>query len=162
LEGVEDFRQLVERTRQTTLEAYAHQEVPFERLVEELSPERSLGRAPLFQVKLILQNAPREELAMRGVKLAGWPGEHTTAEFDLTVIVEEDGERLWGGVEYAMDLWERESVERMLGHWRQLLESAVEEPGRRLVELEMLSGAERQQLLEEWNDTAAPYPTECL
>src|SRR5262249_35939726 len=79
-----------------------------------------------------------------------------------TVIVEEDGERLWGGVEYAMDLWERESVERMLGHWQRLLESVVEDPERRLRGLGMLGGAERQQLLEEWNDTAAPYPTECL
>ena len=158
LQGEGDFGRALEDTRQITLEAYAHQDLPFERLVEELSPERSLGRTPLFQVKLIMQNAPQGELGMSEVKLESWGVEHRTAKFDLTLIVEERGGRIAGVAEYAADLYEGGTVERMLGHWERLLECAVEDPERRISELEMLSAAEREQLLEGWNDTAVEYP----
>src|SRR5260221_3397861 len=107
-----------------------------------------------------MENAPGEDLEMSGVRLEGWGGEHGSAKCDLTLIVQEDGEEIAGGAEYATDLYERATVERMLGHWQRLLESAVEDPQRRVGELEMLSSAEREQLLHEWNDTALEDPRE--
>ncbi|HEX2252566.1 MAG TPA: condensation domain-containing protein, partial [Thermoanaerobaculia bacterium] len=147
-------------TRDAALDAFAHQEVPFERLVEALEPQRRMDRSPLFQVMFAFQNAPRERLALGGVELAPFRVEGTTAKFDLTLAMVERGGGLGGTLEYRTDLFDEATIERLLGHWRTLLAGIVAEPEARLSSLPLLSGAERRQVLEEWNATSTPYPRE--
>src|SRR5262249_33123001 len=149
----ENSRGLLNRVREVCLGAYAHQDFPFEKLVEELQPERNLGRSPLFQVKLILQNAPGEELELEGLKLSRYTGEVPTARFDLTLSLTDAGGDLVGFVEYSRDLFEDETVERLMSHYRNLLERIVEEGERPVSELSLLSDLERQQILVKWNET---------
>ncbi|HEY0169967.1 MAG TPA: amino acid adenylation domain-containing protein [Pyrinomonadaceae bacterium] len=148
------FRELLRETRETALGAYAHQEVPFERVVEELQPERTLSHAPLFQVMFALQNAPAAPLKLASLRLNLVEIPSETARFDLTLSLAEDGGRLSGQLEYNSDLFDADAVALMLGHYRRLLESAVEDPCARLSELELLTEEERRRLLAEWNDTA--------
>ncbi|MET0622967.1 MAG: amino acid adenylation domain-containing protein [Pyrinomonadaceae bacterium] len=148
------FRELLREAREAALGAYAHQEVPFERVVEELQPERTLSHAPLFQVMFALQNAPAAPLKLASLKLNLVEIPPETARFDLTLSLAEDGGRLSGQLEYNSDLFDADAVALMLGHYRRLLESVVEDPGARLSELELLTEAERRRLLLEWNDAA--------
>ena len=161
LEGRSSFRELMRQERERCLEAYEHQDVPFEKLVEELSPARDLSRTPLFQVSLTLQNTPRRELRLRGMEISPFTGGTETAKFDLSLFLGEEEAGLEGGVEYARDLFEAESVERMMSHFRQLLEEVTRDPERRLEELSLLSGEERRQMLEEWNRTEMAIPELC-
>src|SRR5829696_3478572 len=147
------FRELLGRVRETALGAYAHQDVPFEKLVEELQPERDLSRSPLFQVMFALQNAPQESLRLEGLTLSYLKTESSVAKFDLSLFMADSSEGIKGALEYNTDLFERETVERLLGHFRILLEAIVREPQRAVTELPLLSEAERQQLLVEWNET---------
>jgi non-ribosomal peptide synthetase component F len=113
--------------REVCLGAYAHQDVPFEKLVEALQPERDLGRSPLFQANLIMQNVPREELELEGVRLEGTGyGETRTAKFDLTLAFTDAGSALIGGVEYSRDLFEPETIERLIGHYQNVLSEILE------------------------------------
>ena len=121
------FTELLGRVRQTMLEAYEHQDLPFEKLVEELAPDRSLNRSPLFQVKLVLQNAPEEELQLAGLHLKGISIEQGMAKLDLTMLASESAGVLSGSIEYSRDLFEAATVERMLGHWERLLEEMAED-----------------------------------
>src|SRR5262249_53561082 len=106
LSGNPSFEELLERVKETALGAYAHQETPFERLVEELQPERSLSRSPLFQALFALQNAPMEALELPGLELGGLAGEAQTAKFDLEMAVTESGRELIGSLVYSRDLFE--------------------------------------------------------
>src|SRR5262249_4684066 len=134
-------------------------DVPFEKLVEELSPERDLSRSPLFQVKLALQNAPREELRLGELLLRGMAAPAEMAKFELTLSLSQMGdESLEGRLEYAIDLLAAETIERMGGHWRQLMEGIVAHPEQRIDQLPLLSVSEREQLLVEWNNTRVEYP----
>ncbi|MCP4661110.1 MAG: AMP-binding protein, partial [bacterium] len=155
------FRDLVTRLRDVALGAYAHQDLPFELLVEELEPDRSLSRNPLFQVVFMLQNMPSApaELApgLRAELEDVLIGE---AKFDLTMAVVESEEGFHGGVQYNRDLFDAVTLRRWLGHFRNLLTAAVTEPERRLSELALLSPAEEQQALREWTDTGVDYPAE--
>src|SRR5215208_4504315 len=153
LSGAPGFRELLGRVRETALGAYAHQDVPFEKLVEELQPERDLSRSPLFQVMFALQNAPQESLRLEGLTLSYLKTESGVAKFDLSLFMADSSEGIKGALEYNTDLFERETVERLLGHFRILLEAIVREPQRAVTELPLLSEAERQQLLVEWNET---------
>src|SRR5215212_3099852 len=153
LSGSPGFRELLGRVRETALGAYAHQDVPFEKLVEELQPERDLSRSPLFQVMFALQNAPQESLRLEGLTLSYLKIESGVAKFDLSLFMADSSEGIKGALEYNTDLFERETVERLLGHFRILLEAIVREPQRAITELPLLSEAERQQLLVEWNET---------
>ncbi|MFZ3013875.1 MAG: condensation domain-containing protein, partial [Nitrospira sp.] len=158
VDPTQPFLTLLEHVRTTALNAYAHQDIPFEHVVEVLNPERQLSHTPLFQVMLILQNVPMDTLALPGLTLSSLPAESTTAKFDLTVdLVEEDGE-LSGTVDYSTDLFEAATIERLMNHYIRLLEAIVAEPTTRVNELSMLSPAERQQLLVEWNATATDAP----
>ncbi|MEQ1845417.1 MAG: condensation domain-containing protein, partial [Nitrospira sp.] len=158
IDPTQPFLTLLEHVRTTALNAYAHQDIPFEHVVEVLNPERQLSHTPLFQVMLILQNVPMDTLALPGLTLSSLPAESTTAKFDLTVdLVEEDGE-LSGTVDYSTDLFEAATIERLMNHYIRLLEAIVAEPTTRVNELSMLSPAERQQLLVEWNATATDAP----
>ena len=160
--GESSFRGLLARVREACLGAYAHQDVPFEKLVEELHPERDLGRSPLFQVKLVLQNAPVGELELPGLTLSEVGGAGATARFDLLLMLTETGQGLTGWWSYSTDLFDAETVERMSGHLVTLLAGAVEEPGWPVAELPLLTEAEREQL-ERWNQTRQDYPLdECV
>ncbi len=157
------FRELLSRVREVALGAYAHQDVPFEKLVEELQPERSLSHAPLFQVMFILQNAPRSALDLSGLTLQSLEFDSGTAQFDVSLSVVEVAEGLQAKFEYNTDLFDAATITRMLKHFQVLLEGVVANPDQRLSELPLLTEAERHQLLIEWNDTAVEYPRDiCL
>jgi amino acid adenylation domain-containing protein len=158
LSGDPTFCELLGRVREVTLGAYAHQDVPFERLVEELQPERSLSHAPLFQVMITLKNTPSPELAMAGLQLSLMDITSGTSKFDLTLLLEERDGGITIHWEYNTDLFEPETVVRMSGHYETLLESIVARPAERITLLPMLPQAERQQLLVGFNDTARAYP----
>ncbi|HEV7514955.1 MAG TPA: amino acid adenylation domain-containing protein, partial [Thermoanaerobaculia bacterium] len=151
---------LLPQAREVALGAYAHQDLPFERLVEELEPERDLSRSPLFQAMLGLENAPAARLTLPGLTLALAEIDNGTAKFDLTLALEEDsGDGLSGYLEYASDLFDGVTAERFAQRFELLLDAALAAPQRPLAELPLLAAAERQALAE-WNDTAAPLPQE--
>ena len=115
--GEPSFRELMKQVREVTLGAYAHQDMPFEKLVEELQPERDMSRAPLFQVKLVMQNAPRKELKLDDLELEKFEMEVVQAKYDLSVFLEEKDGVIQGEMEYACELFEAESVEHLLRHF---------------------------------------------
>jgi amino acid adenylation domain-containing protein len=156
--GDPSFRELLGRVREVTLGAYQHQDVPFERLVEELAPGRDLGRTPLFQVMLAMQNTPGGAPAPGGLRAEELGGSSGWAKFDLTLGVEEDeGGGLSGALRYREELFEAGAAGRMAGHLRRLLEAAVAEPGLRLSELPLLTEAEQRQVLEECEGAKEEY-----
>ena len=145
------FVDLLGRVRETALGAYGHQDLPFERLVESLSPERALSRAPLFQVMFVLQNAPMPELSVSGLRLSGLEVESGSAKFDLTLTLSPAAEGLSGVFEYSRDLFDRPTVMRLAASWSELVGAVASEPERRLSDLPLLGAAQRHQLLAEWN-----------
>jgi len=147
------FRELLVQVREMALEAYAHQDLPFEKLVEELQPERSLSHSPVFQVMLDLQNAPMHDLELHGLRLTPLPFDSLMAKFDLVMTVGETNGRLNGQFEYNTDLFDGATVRRMARHLEHLLEAAVSNPDEQVSRLRLLTGDERQQILFEWNDT---------
>jgi amino acid adenylation domain-containing protein len=164
LSGDPTFAELLERVREVCVGAYGHQEVPFEKLVEELAPERSLAHAPLFQVMLVMQQQQQQQGAMQqltGLEVSGIGGEVVSAKYDLTLHVLEARGGLSGELEYNTDIFAQERGRRMVEQWQGVLAAAVAQPQRRISELPLLSEAERQQLVE-WNQTAAEYPSETL
>ncbi|MEU9117890.1 amino acid adenylation domain-containing protein, partial [Streptomyces sp. NPDC048483] len=162
--GAPSFRQLLERVRTTDLSAYAHQDVPFERLVEVVNPERSLSRHPLFQVMLDFQNTPEPRLDFGPLAARPHHVDVDTAKFDLSLNIGErrtgDGAHagIEGIVQYSTDLFDRETVEALGRRLCALLDQAVRDPDAPLDGLEVLEPAERRLLLEVWNDTAEPTP----
>ena len=158
LEDNPGFRELLGQTRKTALDAYAHQDLPFEQLVEELHPVRSLSYSPLFQVMFALQNAPVETLELPGLKLAPVPKENVIANFDLSLFMEEAGGGLAASFEYNSQLFERETIQRMSDHFQTLLKGIAANSEQPVAELPLLTEAEKQQILAEWNDTASDYP----
>ncbi|WP_223632375.1 amino acid adenylation domain-containing protein [Corallococcus sp. EGB] len=151
------FRELLGRVRETTLSAYAHQHVPFEKLVEAINPERSLGHAPLFQVKLLLQNAPVPELRLPGLSLRGVDFETGTAKLDLIVSFTEGAEGLTGVWEYSTDLYEERTVRRWMEGYERVVKALVEKPEQRVGEVEWMGLEERRRVVEEWNRTEKAY-----
>ncbi|HYP53657.1 MAG TPA: MupA/Atu3671 family FMN-dependent luciferase-like monooxygenase, partial [Pyrinomonadaceae bacterium] len=158
LSGDPTFTELLARVRETSLEAFTHSDVPFEKLVEELHVERDLSRNPLFQVFFILQNAPAAELKLQGLSLSPLRFDGDVSKFDLTLALEADGGGLSGSVEYNTDLFDAATIARLAEHFRTLLEAAASRPDTRVSELPLLSGDERARLLVEWNDTRAEFP----
>jgi amino acid adenylation domain-containing protein len=158
LSGDPSFRETLRRVRQVTVGAYEHQEVPFERLVAELQPERSLSHAPLFQVMFALQNAGGPGGALPGLNVRGVEGEQTSAKFDLSLTLSATPRGLRGGLTYSTDLFERSTIGRMLGHLERVLEQVAADADVRLSQLELLGEEERALALEAWNRTAAEYP----
>jgi amino acid adenylation domain-containing protein len=154
----QSFRELLRRVREMALGAYTHQDVPFEMLVEELQPARSLSYLPLFQVMFVLQNAARAEVDLPGLKMQALAAEAETAKFDLTLSVMETAGELVVSIEHNTDLFDGESIRRMLHHFEHLLSAAVAEPQQSVSTLALLSPVERSQLLYEWNQTEAEYP----
>jgi len=152
------FREVLERVRAAALGAYAHQELPFERLVEDLQPERSLSHSPLFQVMFILQNAPRVALDLAGLVVTPVEVDSGTAKFDLTLALTERADGLQAVWEYNTELFEVATIGRLAGHFQTLLEGVVAQPEQRLSSLPLLTPAEQQQVLMVWNATEADYP----
>ncbi|MFM9435117.1 amino acid adenylation domain-containing protein, partial [Janthinobacterium sp. CG_23.3] len=162
VDGNAAFSELLQQVRATALGAYAHQDLPFEQLVEALNPERHASHAPLFQVMLVLQNAPLSGLALPGLTLEALPAAEAPAKFDLTWNVREEGGQLLSAFEYSTDLFDATTIERMAGRLTRLLDAVVAEPDMRVADLPLLPDAERRQLLVDWNDTARVYPRDTL
>ncbi|HEY0733388.1 MAG TPA: amino acid adenylation domain-containing protein [Herpetosiphonaceae bacterium] len=159
LSGNPSFHQLLRQVREVCLSAYAHQDLPFEQLIEALQPERDLSRNPLFQVMFALQNAPLSALTLPGLTLSPVEVANEIAKFDLTLNLEEGPEGLSGWIEYSTELFEAATITRLLGHYQMLLAGIVADPNRRLADLTLLDAAERRQLLVLWNDTQLAYPS---
>ncbi|HEX2191251.1 MAG TPA: amino acid adenylation domain-containing protein, partial [Longimicrobiaceae bacterium] len=160
LSGASTFRELLQQVRATTLGAYRHQELPFEKLVEELGVERSLAHTPLFQVMFVLQNNEQGELRLGGAGVEALGTGGSAAKFDLTLSLVEVGEEVRGGLEHRSELWEAATIERMAAHYLAVLEQVAADADLPLSELELLGEAERRQLLEEWSRTEAEPPAE--
>jgi amino acid adenylation domain-containing protein len=160
LSGDPPFRELLKRVRKTALDAYAHQELPFGKLVDALQPARDLSRSPLFQIMFILQNEPLRPLELAGLKLAPVPVHSGTAKFDLTFSLEETGDGFGGFVEYNTDLFDESTIARLLGNYQTLLEGVAANPGQCLSQLPLLTKSEQKQILETWNDTGAEFPVD--
>jgi len=151
------FRELLAQVRAATLDAFAHQDVPFERLVEELAGGRDLSRSPLFQVAFALQNAPAGRLAVPGLSLAPVAVDSGLAKFDVTLTLAESASGFSGSLEHNVDLFDGSTAERLWTHFSVLLEAAVDAPGLPLTDLPLLLPAERHQTVLEWNDTAETF-----
>ena len=161
--GEQSFRELLRQVREVALEAYAHQETPFEKVVEAVQPKRELSHHPLFQVLFALHNLPAQEIALSDLTLSWMEAEHRTSRFDLALELRVRGEGIGGKLEYSTDLFEAETVERLLEHYENLLASVVAAPEQQLSELSILSAGEREQILVEWNATEAEYESSrCL
>ncbi|MDZ7268843.1 MAG: amino acid adenylation domain-containing protein [candidate division KSB1 bacterium] len=149
LSGDPTFSEVLQRVRETALGAFEHQDLPFERLVEELQPERDMSRSPLFQVMFTFQNAAFPDLQLPGLRINVQEVDSHTVKFDLLLSMEENN-GLRGKLEYATDLFDAATMQRLLGHFRTLLEGIVANPGARLSQLPLLTADERRQLLVEW------------
>jgi amino acid adenylation domain-containing protein/thioester reductase-like protein len=160
LSGEPTFRQLLERVKEVTLGAYAHQDLPFEKLVVELSPERNLSHQPVFQVSLALQNYPEEHLEQAGLAWSWAGAEWVTTHFDLTLYLHEHSGRLSGVLEYATDLFDLETIKRMSGHLQTILQAIISNPDCPIRRIPLLGDAERDRLLIEWNRTEASFPSD--
>jgi amino acid adenylation domain-containing protein/non-ribosomal peptide synthase protein (TIGR01720 family) len=168
LSGDPSFRELLRRVRETSLGSFAHQDMPFEKLVEEMAPERRLSHTPLFQVMFVLQNAQTTRKPFRSVpaagvpsqklKLKGMPIDSGAAKFDLTLSVIDTKSSLLATLTYSVDLFEEGTAQRMLGHLEMMLEAATAEPSQPLSSLPLLTALESNQLLHEWNQTNRTWP----
>jgi amino acid adenylation domain-containing protein len=158
LSGNPSFRELLRRVREVCLGAYGHQDLPFDRLVEELHVQRDLSRNPLFQVMVVLHNASLRTVELPGLTLSFVEGDSETAHFDLTLQIVDTEQGLTAALVYNTDLFEVGTIARMLGNFQTLLEAVVADPEQRLSDLPLLTEAERQQLLVEWNDTKTDCP----
>jgi amino acid adenylation domain-containing protein len=159
LRGDPRFLDLLRQVRARTLDAYAHQQLPFEQLVEELHPPRNLRYPPLFQVMFILQNVPSPDLAATELTIEALPLTSPSAKYDLTLSLTETSQGLTGGLEYNTDLFDPPTITRLIGHFQMLLAGIVADPDQRLGALPLLAAAERQQLLIEWTATQRTYPS---
>ncbi|MBR8829322.1 MAG: amino acid adenylation domain-containing protein [Gomphosphaeria aponina SAG 52.96 = DSM 107014] len=158
LEGNPSFLELLNQVRKVTLDAYAHQDLPFEKLVEELQPERSLSYHPLFQVMFVLQNAPMNEISLGDLTVSELEIDSVAAKFDLTLSLVERESNLIASWEYNTDLFAASTIERMIGHFQNLLTAIVDNPKEQVTLLPILSEREKQQILVDWNDTETEYP----
>ena len=158
LSGNPSFRELMARVREVALDAYDHQDLPFEALVEKLNPDRDLSHSPLFQVMFALQNVPTSTLELLGLTVSFVKVDSRTAKLDLSLFMVEAADSLTASLEYNIDLFEEATISRMLVHFQTLLEGIAADPDRRLSGLPILTDAEKQQLLVQWNDAKSNYP----
>ncbi|MBB5101801.1 amino acid adenylation domain-containing protein [Streptomyces spectabilis] len=166
--GDPSFAELLERVREAGLGAYAHQDIPFERLVEELAPTRSMARHPLFQIMLALQNNAQADLDFPGLRAEAVPAGHVSAKFDLEIGLSErfgpGGEPigLHGSIIYATDLFDPTTAAWMAKLYARVLDAVTADPSTPLSRVEILEDAERKTILEEWNDTEHRTPARTL
>ena len=157
LTGNPSFQTLLNQVQKVTWGAYDHQDLPFEKLVEELHPERDLSYNPLFQVKFRLENAPTDSYSLPNLTLSSLKQANSTAKLDLSLDMYETANGLVGGFEYNQDLFAPETIERMVGHFCTLLESIVDNPTKPISELSILMETEKQAILYDWNNTNIDY-----
>jgi amino acid adenylation domain-containing protein len=157
--GAPTTSELLARVKAQALSAQEHHDIPFEQVVEAVQPPRSLAHSPLFQVAFAWQNAPQSDFELPGLRVSPIAPPHVTAKFDLLLSLEEEGEEIVGGLEYATGLFDRKTIERYLSYWRNLLEAIAANDTLTIDRLPLLSESERHQLLVEWNDTNASCPT---
>ncbi|WP_236069081.1 amino acid adenylation domain-containing protein, partial [Citreicoccus inhibens] len=160
--GTPSFREWMERVHTSALGAFAHQDIPFEKLVEELQPTRHLNLTPLVQVMFVLQNAPLPSLQLPSLRMETQPVDGGAARFDLTLIAAENDGALRLTAEYSTDLFHAATIRRLLGHLATLLEAASHQPERSVAELPLLDDAERRQILLAWNGAASDFPRDVL
>lgn len=156
------FRSLLASVRQIALEAYEHQDVPFEKLVEELQPVRDLSRSPFFQVMMILEHMQGEVLRMSGLSLQEYTFPTSVAQFDLTLQLTEWSGGIYGSFLYARELYEAERMERMASHFRNVLDQMLARPEAKITDVTLMNEAEERQILVDWNRTRAEHPEKSL
>lgn len=160
LDGDPTFHELLQRVRQTALEAYAHQDLPLELLIDKIRPERDLSRSALFQVMLIFQNWAPPRLELHGLKVSSQVVRTDTSKFDFTIELRSVGETIEGVIEYNTDLFDADTIDRLWGHLTAYLHRAIAAPEQRAATVSLLTSRERQQVLVEWNATESAYPRE--
>jgi amino acid adenylation domain-containing protein len=160
LSGAPAFRELLGRIRATTLEAYGHQDLPFERLVEELKPQRDMSHSAIFQVMFALQNAPDFSMVLPDLTVQRVEVDNLTSKVDLVFTVKESREGLQASANYNTDLFDAGTIKRMFEHYEVLLKDVVLDPALDISRVNILTGAEQHQLLKAWNDTKREYPGE--
>nr|WP_083858705.1 non-ribosomal peptide synthetase [Paenibacillus sp. OSY-SE] len=158
--GEKTFHSYLEEVKDTTLGAYENQNYPFEDLVENVQVARDMSRNPIFDTMFILQNAEQGEMNINGLHIANYQSEHTVSKFDLTFQAEEAEEEIVCSIEYATELYELETVERMAGHFTQLIDAVVGNPHARLASLQMVTAEEQDQIQNIFNATDMGYPRE--
>lgn len=157
--GELSFKELLAQIRETTLQAYAHQDIPFDLLVEGLKPERSMRYSPIIQVMLVLQNMPLEQKTeLPGLSLTAEIPESGSAKFDLSISLQKSAAGLMGSIEYRTDIFVQSTIQRLLEHYRRVLEQIAESPGLKINQYTFLTPQETQQLLYDWNATHVDYP----
>ncbi|MEH1894385.1 MAG: amino acid adenylation domain-containing protein [Nostoc sp.] len=152
------FEELLARVRTNLLGAYAHQDLPFEQLVEELQPQRNLSYTPVFQVMFVLQNTPMSVFELPGLTISPLTIDNGSAKFDLTLEITETPQKIFANLEFNTDLFKESTIKRMAGHFQTLLKEIIAKPKLPLSELSLLTETERHQLLVEWNNTEVKYP----
>ncbi len=157
LSGNPPFSELLARVRETALDAWSHQELPFEKLVQELRIHRDIRHEPLFQTMFVLQNTPRNPEGFRDLEVEWLEADNGRAKFDLLLSASETASGITGTLRYRAELYDRTTMERMLEHWKTLLEGVAADAGRRIGELPLLSEAEREQVVVGWNRTEREY-----
>ncbi len=161
LSGNPTFREVLQRVREVALEAFAHQEMPFEKLVEELQPDRDPSRPPLFQVLFNFHTPPPGKIGLAGLSWVPFEIDTRASQFDICVTIDpEITRKIW--VAYNTDLYDAATIARMLNHYQRLLEELVTDPDQPIGKLSILTDSERRQLLVEWNDNRAVYPQSCV
>ena len=158
LSGNPGFREVLDRVREMALGAYAHQDLPFEKLVEELQPERNLRSTPFFQVMFNVENIPARPPEVQNLRIEEFEFDPGIQSFDMTLEIMEREDTLSCSFSYSTELFDEDTIQRMSVHYRILLEGIVADPNRRIETLPLLTDAERHQLLVEWNDTETDYP----
>ncbi|MEM7584770.1 MAG: condensation domain-containing protein [Acidobacteriota bacterium] len=161
LTGDPSFSEVLKRVREVALEAYDRPELPFDRVVDQLKPERSLSLTPLFQTMFVLEAQPSslaETQQALNLELSSLSIHNGTSQFDLSLLLHPEGGGLRCSVEFSTDVFDGETIERLLGHWRTLLEGVVQDPNRRISELPIVDEAQRRRIFSEWNQTATEMP----
>ncbi len=158
LDGNPSFRELLHRVRDVALGAYAHQDLPFEKLVEELRPERSASHTPVVQVSLALDNVPQQELLFQELAVQPLRRLSAASRYDLSITLRDTTDHLAGRVEYSTDLFDRGTISRMIDHFRTLLDGLVTNPECPVGEVPLLMDEEKHLVVEEWNATSKDYP----
>ncbi len=161
--GNPSFRSVLRRARVAALGAFSHQALPFEDLVRELHPERDLSHPPFSQSMVVLLNAPTESLSVQGLRLTPIPLESTTTQYDLLFHFWEDRQGLAGRLRYSTDLFDRATIDRLLGHFRTLIDNLIQDADRAIDDVPLLTAEERHQVIVSWNATATAFPEDvCL
>jgi amino acid adenylation domain-containing protein len=157
LSGQPTFREVLQQVRTVCLEAYAHQDVPFEYLVKSLRQQRDLSRQQFSSVMFVLENLPRSDLALSGLKCRPFDFEHVTTAFDLDLAISEEPQGMMAVMTFCADLFDHPTITRMLNHYRMILESVVDDPDKPVTSIPLLTSHETRQLLHDWNQTTIDY-----